>query len=80
MCLSKGYRKQGEQTMSKETTRPQEAKEPRTVKLSSVAISLGVLIAIIASFIAGWHLSQAHTDQVQAEATVLVNKLSKTNQ
>lgn len=51
-------------------------KEPRTVKVSSVVISVLVLAAILASFITGWFMHGADQDRVRQEAAHIV-QLSK---
>ena len=52
-------------------------KEPRTIKVRTVVISVAVFIALIASFIAGTIAATHYTDTVHAQAIELSLKLKK---
>lgn len=49
-------------------------KQPRTIKVKTVIISLVIAVALVASFITGWTMSKADTSQRQAESDALVQK------
>ena len=50
-------------------------KEPKTIKVRTVVISLIVAAAIAASFVAGWNFRSYDQARVQAEAASLVKNL-----
>ena len=54
-----------------------EARSPRTVKVSSVVISVVVALAIIGSFVAGWAMSINDQARVQTQAQELVKSLDE---
>lgn len=61
----------------KQTTTISEPKLPKTVKVSTLIKAAVIVIALIASFIAGNLTSNMYNDSVQAKAVELSSKLSK---
>jgi hypothetical protein len=67
----------GETNMKTNELRPQEPKTTKMVELK-VALPWTIIITVAiatASYIYGWHNSQAHTDQVKAEAASMVKNV-----
>ncbi len=57
-------------------------KEPKRIEVK-LLIPYGIIFAMavtVASFITGWHMQQAYANKVQAEASQLVDKVSKSRQ
>lgn len=50
-------------------------KEPKTIKQSTVIVSMLVVAAIFASFIAGWHLHQTHDNYIEGRISTAVSDL-----
>ena len=60
--------------MSKNTTTKQ-TKEPKTIKVRTVVISMAVIIGLIASFIGGIVYANNYNDTVKAQAFELSSKI-----
>lgn len=61
---------------NKETVRPQDINEVKFYKKASLPWAILAIIAIsVASFIGGWHMSQAHAQDVRVEASNIVDSL-----
>lgn len=52
-------------------------KSPRTIKVSTVITSVVVALAIIGSFVAGWHFKSADSERVHAQAEAIVKSLDE---
>jgi len=55
---------------------PKSAKQPKTVRVSTVVISVAVLIALVISFAAGAITANTYKNKVQAQAIELSSKIS----
>ena len=58
-------------------TKPTVEKQPKTIKVSTVVISVLVLLGLIASFIGGIAYNESFNNQVNAKAVELSSKLSQ---
>jgi len=54
-------------------------KQPRTIKVKTVVISVMVAIAIIVSFIGGWTMKSVDQARVNAEAQNLASQMLKSD-
>ena len=59
------------------TTKPAVEKQPKTIKVSTVVISVLVLLGLIAAFIGGVAYNENYNQSVQAKAVELSSKLSQ---
>lgn len=53
------------------------AKQPKTIKVSTLALGITVLLALVASFIAGTVYANNYNDTVRAEAVELHKEFKK---
>ena len=58
-------------------TKPTVEKQPKTVKVSTVVVSILVLLGLIAAFIGGIAYNETYNSTVQAKAVELSSKLSQ---
>jgi maleate cis-trans isomerase len=62
--------------MSKKVETPRPQKVPRTVKVSTVIISVIVFAALVASFITGWFARSNFDSTIRQEVSSTVKELS----
>lgn len=58
-------------------TKPTVEKQPKTIKVSTVVISVLVLLGLIAAFIGGIAYNENYNSTVEAKAVELSSKLSQ---
>lgn len=58
-------------------TKPTVEKQPKTIKVSTVVMSVLVLLGLIAAFIGGIVYNENYNQSVQAKAVELSSKLSQ---
>lgn len=63
--------------MAKATTKTTEPKAPKTIKVSTVVVSVLVLLGLIAAFIGGIAYNENYNSTVEAKAVELSSKLSQ---
>ena len=63
--------------MAKATTKTTEPKAPKTIKVSTVVVSVLVLLGLIAAFIGGIEYNENYNSTVEAKAVELSSKLSQ---
>lgn len=52
-------------------------KQPKTIKVKTVLIAVGVLVALIASFVAGWNFNTAYHTNIDKQVTAKFEQLKK---
>lgn len=72
-------RKQKEPIMKKENKAPKIQAAPKTIKVSTLVKAAVIVAAIVASFIAGVHASNAYDSMIDSEAEARAASLLKTN-
>ena len=57
------------------TTTPEAPKEPKTIQVKTVVISVAVFVALVAAFISGIVVANSYNDNVEAQAIELSKQL-----
>lgn len=55
-------------------------KQPKTIKLSTLIVAIGVVIGLITSFVAGTMFANHYNKTVEARAIELASKIKSKNQ
>ena len=58
------------------TTTPEAQKEPKTIQVKTVVISVAVFVALVASFIGGIVFANSYNDNVKAQAIELSKQVN----
>lgn len=64
-------------TTTKKQNKVVEPKAPKTIKVSTVIVSVAVLLGLVASFIGGVYTANGYHDTVNAQAVSLAKKVSQ---